>query len=253
MSPPTWTPDAVRSERRGYAGEVHRCVEGQHRAATMAITDTLDEQAILEDLIERHKPAVPESAEDLHYLLFTPFRYRPTHPGSRFRRPNDPRGVFYAGETDRAALAERAFYALLAMAESIDDEPPRWRAHVTVFAVPVASDAAVDLTAPPFNAHRSAFTAPTDYAACQAFADTARQADCALIRYESARDPEGACNIALFDPAAFAQHRPTALPTWHLEANAHGVRAIADFRGDRVSFPRAAFDADPRLAPLHAF
>ena len=80
-----------------------------------------------------------------------------------------------------------------------------------------------------------------------------KQADCALIRYESARDPEGACNIALFDPAAFAQHRPTALPTWHLEANAHGVRAIADFRGDRVSFPRAAFDADPRLAPLHAF
>jgi hypothetical protein len=219
----------------------------------MAITDTLDEQAILEDLIERHKPAVPEAARNLHFLLFTPFRYRPVHPGSRFRRPNDPRGVFYAGETDRAALAERAFYALLAMAESIDDTPPHWRGQVTVFTVPLQSQTAVDLTAPPFSAHRAAFIAPTDYSACQAFADTARAADCAIIRYESARDPDGGCNIALFDPGAFARNAPSTLPTWHLEANAHGVRAIADFRDDRRTFPRAAFDADPRLAPLHAF
>lgn len=253
MSRPTWTPDAVRSERRSYSREVHRCVEAQHQAATMRVTDTLAEQKILEDLIERHKPEVPESARRLHYLLFTPFRYRPTHPGSRFRRPNDPRGVFYAGETDRAALAEKAFYMLLAMAESIDDTPPRWRGQVTVFSVPLKTDSAVDLTAPPFNAQRAAFIAPADYAACQAFAEVARDADCALIRYESARDPAGTCNIALFDPGAFAQDQPTALPTWHLDANAHGVRAIEDFRGGSVTFSRAHFDNDPRLAPLHAF
>ncbi len=253
MSPTTWTPDALRSERRGYAGEVHRCVEAQHRAATMAVTDTLDEQAILEDLIERHKPPVPEAARGLHYLLFTPFRYRPAPRGSRFRRAGDPRGVFYAGETDRTALAERAFYALLAMAESIDDAPPQWRGQVTVFAVPVRTDAALDLTARPFNAHRDAWIAPRDYSACQAFAEAARTAECALIRTESARDPGGGCNVALFDPAAFARREPSALATWHLDANAHGVRAIADFRGDRLQFPREAFARDPRLEPLRAF
>lgn len=253
MSPTTWTPDALRSERRAYAGEVHRCVEAQHRASTMAITDTLDEQTILEDLIERHKPSVPEAARGLHYLLFTPFRYRPAPRGSRFRRPGDPRGVFYAGESDRTALAERAFYALLAMAESIDDTPPRWRGQVTVFAVPVCTDAALDLTASPFDAHRESWIAPTDYTACQIVADTAREADCALIRYESARDPEGGCNIALFDPAGFARREPSALATWHLDADAHGVRAIADFRGDRLRFPREAFAHDPRLEPLRSF
>ena len=135
------------------------------------------------------------------------------------------------------------------MAEAIDDTPRRWRGPVTVFAVPVRTDTAVDLTARPFNGHREAWIAPTDYTACPIVADTAREADCALIRYESARDPVGGCNIALFDPAGFARREPSALATWHLDADAHGVRAIADFRGDRLRFPREAFAHDPRLEP----
>ena len=59
MSPPTWTPDALSSEARSYARSLWRVVEAQHRASTMRITDTLEEQAILEDLIEEVKPPMP--------------------------------------------------------------------------------------------------------------------------------------------------------------------------------------------------
>ena len=193
---------------------------------------------------------MPTAARGLHHLLFTPFRYRPLYPGSRFRKPNDPRGVFYAGETAQAALAERAFYTLLGMAESIADDPPRWRGRVSVFAVPVESDRAVDLTRPPFDAHRETWIEPAAYAGCQCFAETARAADSALIRTESARDPDGHRNVAVFDTAAFARPRPDTLATWHLDADAHGVRAIEDFAERSLMFPRTAFDRDPRLAPL---
>ena len=69
MSPLTWTPDALSSEVLPYARNIWRVVEAQHRASTMRITDTLEEQAILESLIEEVKPLVPPECRDLHYLL----------------------------------------------------------------------------------------------------------------------------------------------------------------------------------------
>ena len=43
----------------------------------MKLTDTLGEQAALENLIEESKANVPEECGHLGYLLFTPFRYIP--------------------------------------------------------------------------------------------------------------------------------------------------------------------------------
>jgi RES domain len=158
--------------------------------------------------------------------------------------------VFYAAERGRTALAERAFYLLLNLAESVSDRPPRWAGQVTVFAVPVATDRAVDLTSPPFDRDRALWTRPADHGPCQAFAMTARDAGVAAIRYCSARDPEGGANLALLTPSGFAASRPERTQTWQLAADARGVRAVEDLTRQSLAFPSAAFAADPRLAPL---
>ena len=68
----------------------------------MKIVDTLAEQSLLEDLLERTKPPVPAECRELHYLLSTPFRYGAPYPtGSRFRRAGFTAGVFYGSEYAR--------------------------------------------------------------------------------------------------------------------------------------------------------
>ena len=85
----------------------------------MALVDTLAEQHLLEELLERSKPPVPPECRGLHYLLATPFRYGAPYPaGSRFRRAGLTPGVFYASQAPETAVAEMAFHRLLFFAES---------------------------------------------------------------------------------------------------------------------------------------
>jgi hypothetical protein len=81
-------------------------VEAQHIASTMKLVDTAAEQDLLEEIIEAHKPPLPEEARALDYLLAAPFRYTPFAPGSRFRSPADA-GVFYGAESVRTGPAHR--------------------------------------------------------------------------------------------------------------------------------------------------
>lgn len=62
-----------------------RGVEAQHVASTMRLVDDPDEQLMLEQILEVSKPPKPAMKVPKHYLLATPFRYRPQHP-SRFRQ-----------------------------------------------------------------------------------------------------------------------------------------------------------------------
>ena len=107
----TWTTHAVASEARPATADLWRAVEAQHVASTMALVDTVAEQAVLERLIERSKPPVPREVAGvgLHWLLFTPFRYPPPPGGSRFRGPTDP-GVFYGADHLRTACAEVGYW-----------------------------------------------------------------------------------------------------------------------------------------------
>ena len=89
MSSPTWTPRAVASSAAPARFALWRAVEAQRVVSTMALVDTLEEQAVLEQLLDASKPPVPAGADKLHYLLFTPFRYGPPPGGSRFRAPTD--------------------------------------------------------------------------------------------------------------------------------------------------------------------
>src|ERR1700694_5659808 len=77
MSSIIWTRDELLSSSRKLSGQCWRVVESQSKGSTLKLTDTIHEQLTLENLIEATKPRIPEQCVDLHYLLFTPFRYSP--------------------------------------------------------------------------------------------------------------------------------------------------------------------------------
>ncbi|HVY58324.1 MAG TPA: RES family NAD+ phosphorylase, partial [Xanthobacteraceae bacterium] len=127
---------------------------------------------------------------------------------------------------------------------------PSNAADYTAFAAAYGTRRALDLTVAPFTAARAAWTHPTDYAACQDLADTARSAEIAVIRYESARDPEKGANLALLTPAVFASPTPIDRQTWRIRLGPSGVQALCDFPAMRLGYDRTAFAADPRVAKL---
>jgi hypothetical protein len=250
MSSPTWTPSALTSEAVALAQKFWPLVEAQHVISTLKLVDTLDVQALLEELIEDTKPRIPPECRHLHYLLATPFRYGSVYPhGSRFRRAGRTLGVYYAAETVATAVAEMAFYRLLFFAESPDTPWPSDAAEYTAFAATVATGRALDLTRPPLDRDAERWTHPTDYEACQALAETARQAGLDAIRYRSARDPKGV-NVALLTCRTFAKSKPVDWQSWRIRLAASGVQAICEFPRQRIGFDRAAFSGDPRLHKL---
>jgi hypothetical protein len=200
-------------------------VEGQHVVSTMALVDTLEEQALLEEILDESKPAVPGECRGLHYLLSTPFRYGALYPlGSRFRRAGPTQGVFYASLRVSTAVAEMSFWRLMFYAESPRTPWPERAAEYTAFLVRYAARHGLDLTRPPLDGDRSRWRHPTDYAPCQALADAAREAGITALRYQSAR--ADGHNLALLTCAAFAARAPVPTQVWRIQVGAHGVRAI---------------------------
>jgi hypothetical protein len=244
-----WTPDALGSEASPLQGRVWRLVEAQHQVSTLKLTDSLAEQGILENLIERSKPPVPHGYGDLHYLLATPFRYGAVYPnGSRFRRAGRTPGVFYASNTVEAAVAEMAFYRLLFFAESPDTPWPNDAKEFTAFAADFSAPRAICLAQPPFDVDHTDWTHPTAYEACQDLAERARTAGITAIQYASVRDPAGGTNVALLDPSVFTVTAPIVHQTWRIRLSSSGVQAIREFPSLRIEFDRNAFAADPRIA-----
>ena len=251
MSSPTWTPAALSSEARPYAGTGWRLVEAQHIVSTLKLTDDLEEQALLEAILEDTKPAIPAECRHLDYLLATPFRYGAPYPrGSRFRRAGLTEGVFYAAETEQTAVAELAFYRLLFFAESPGTPWPANAAEFTAFSVGLATPGSLDLTAPPLDRDARLWTDLQHYAACQALADAARACGIVLLRYRSVRDPNGGANLAALRCTAFAEPRPLERRTWRINIGPTGAQAIREFPSARIGFALETFLADPRLDSL---
>ena len=217
----TGTPRALASEARLYAHSLWRVVEAQHTASTMRLADSLEEQALLETVLEESKPPLPAGVQRLHYLLATPYRYRP-HVGSRFRAALEP-GVWYGAELLRTALAEKSYWRLRFLLDSPATPDLKPVPH-TAFQAAVRSRAALDLTRAPFARERAAWTERSNYQGTQALAAAAREADIELIRYESVRDPEHAACVAVLAPRAFGRGTPHALETWFIAAARRGVR-----------------------------
>ncbi|MDP2286108.1 MAG: RES family NAD+ phosphorylase, partial [Pseudohongiella sp.] len=94
---------------RPVAGTLFRLIENQEQVATLSYVDSLAEQSVLEDLLERSKPPYPNAIDSLHYLFKTPFRYPPLPWGSRFGQRHET-GIFYGGGSVQTTLAEAALY-----------------------------------------------------------------------------------------------------------------------------------------------
>jgi len=203
-------------------------VEAQHTASTMRLVDSLEEQSILESILEESKPPLPPAARPLHYLLATPFRYRPHH-GSRFRAPLEP-GVWYGGEALRTALAEKSYWRLRFLLDSPETPDLRPVPH-TAFTAAVRTSAAIDLTRAPLVRDRAAWTDPESYAGTQALAASAREARLQIIRYQSVRDPEHAACAAVLTPLVFGRGKPRSQETWFIAASRARVRCAPDERG----------------------
>jgi hypothetical protein len=82
----------------------------------------------------------------------------------------------------------------------------------------------LDLSAPPWNARRTQWRDPDDYAGCQRLANAVREHSPAIeaIRYESARQ-EGAWCQAVLEPKSLRLAQPHAQQTWACKITARRV------------------------------
>jgi RES domain len=240
MSSSIWTRCAGDSELRVLRLSPWRVVEAQHQVSTRKLVDSADEQALLEELIDRVKP--PDvTAGRTHYLLATPFRYPPLAHGSRFGTRHD-RGIWYGSETQSAAFAEVAYYRLLFLAGS-RATLETLTTQLTAFTAAARSTRGVDLVASPFDKHRRAIASPVRYAESQALGTAMRAAGVELFRYPSARDPGAGVNVAAFTPVVFGKAKPRDFETWLCTATRDAVELVKrDYFGRDVrSFARAMF------------
>ena len=240
MSSSIWTRCAGDSEIRPLRGSPWRVVEAQHQVSTRKLVDSAEEQALLEELIDRAKPPDLTSGR-LHYLLFTPFRYPPLPHGSRFGTRNE-RGIWYGSLERRTAFAEVAYYRLLFL-EGSKAQLGTVTTPLTAFTARVRTTRGIDLVEKPFDAHRRAISSPTSYSASQSLGAAMRAAGVEAFRYPSARDGEGGVGFAVFVPTVFGNAKPRSFETWYCAASRDRVEITqADyFKRESFAFPRAQF------------
>jgi len=240
-SAPESEPEPSAADLRKYNSKLFRIVEAQHSISTDRLVDGAAEQEVLEGLIEAAKPTMPLGARKLHHLLGTPFRYGYSK-ATRFRRAHERPGVFYGSENQPTAVAETAYWRMRFFAASPGMKLPKTTLEHLAYSIPVAVERALDLTIAPLVAARSLWTDPSDYGPCQRLAERARRLGCQLIRYQSARDPAGGTNAALFDPLAFRKPVPTNEQTWHFRFAGTKLTAFAALPSrERFDFTFAQF------------
>jgi RES domain len=226
----TWKAEWLEGART-LSAELWRGVEAQHLVATMRLVDNAAEQRVLEELLERSKPALPPGAERQHYLVFTPFRYR-SPVASRFRRAHDP-GVWYGAEELRTACAEVAYWKWRFLMDSAALAGSALQTEHTFFKAR-ARGRAIDLSAAPWKAAARAWTHKSDFRECQALAEAARERDLGWIRYAAVR-AGGFCG-AVLKPAALSLVAPFAQQTWACKTRAAGAW-LQRAGGERYDFP----------------
>jgi hypothetical protein len=236
-----WTRLVGEQHVRRLSSSPWRVVEAQHVISTRKLTDSDEEQRVLEDLLERSKPPVPRAAARLHYLLSTSFRYPPLRHGSRFGT-REQRGIWYGAETLTTAFAEVAYYRLLLLEGTAAKLEPLM-VELSAFRTSVKARRGVDLTRPPFLEHAARISSKTNYSVSQRLGRDMREAGVDAFRYLSSRDPGGGACVGVIDPAAFASPKPSQLSSWLCVATKGRVE-VSDrgfFEHRSFGFDRAAF------------
>jgi hypothetical protein len=250
MSSTIWTQCAGSSEIRPLSLQAWRVVEAQHVIATRKLVDSDAEQALLEEILESHKPPAPDTPR-LHYLLFTPFRYPPLPKGSRFASRWE-RSLWYGAEQQRSAFAEVAYYRLLFL-EGTAATLGAVQAEHTAFSAAVKTKLGIDLTRGPFARWERELASPASYESTQPLGAAMRAAGVEAFRYRSARDVAGGSNVGVFTPRAFAVRKPRAVQTWRTTVTREVVEISRKdyFVRESYRFPREDFlvgDTLPRPA-----
>jgi hypothetical protein len=223
-------------------------VEAQFRNSTRKLCDSDADQAVLESLIDaRAKGPVPAGFEDLHYLLYTPFRHPPLRNGSRFGTRNE-RGILYGAKKLAAVLAELAYYRFVFFAGSAADLGDVATEH-TVFGFGIDARRGVDLTVPPFQLHEARISSRTRYDASQRLGADMRADGVQAALYVSARAFGREINLAVFENV-FSPRAPVDEQALRCTAN----RARVEVRSRELigpeeswSFERAAFEVAGKL------
>jgi len=246
MSSSIWTRCAGESEIASLRLSPWRVVEAQHQVSTRKLVDSTEEQALLEEMIDRVKPPDPTGGK-LHYLLFTPFRYPPLLHGSRFGTRNE-RGIWYGSLDRRTAFAEVAYYRLLFI-EGSRAALGTVTTPLTAFTARIRTSKGIDLVASPFDKHRRSIASPASYASTQSLGAAMRGAGIEAFKYPSARDAENGINVGVFAPSVFGNARPRLFETWHSAASRDRVEVAQSdyFKREQFAFARAQFLVQGKL------
>lgn len=249
MSPSIWTECAGDSEVRPFSCTGWRAVEAQHVVSTSRLVDTLEEQALLEELLEQVKPPSRHGPEfsNLHYLLAAPFRYPPLRHGSRFASRHEP-SLLYASCQKRTCFAEVAYYRLLFLAGTAAPFD-RVAVDLSILRVAVRTRRGIDLSVAPFDRFLATIASPVSYTATQQLGSAMRTSGVHAFRYPSARDLERGTNLAVFTPRALARKTLSQFETWHCLASHEAVEFLRrDPLGrERFRFDRTQFVVDGEL------
>jgi RES domain len=225
-----------------------RVVESQSMISTRKLVDSLEEQALLEELVDRVKPPLPAwpKLKGLHFLLSTPFRHPPLRNGSRFGTRFEP-GIWYGSRGLGTAFAEVAYYRLVFL-EGTTAKLTAIQVELSAFRAEVRTLRGVDLTKPPFDAHVGAISSKTHYDVSQALGLAMRASGVEVFVYESARDRERGSNVGLFVPA-FAAKTPSLPESWLCRAERQRVEITKKdlLKRRQLVFARAEFLVDGKL------
>lgn len=209
------------------SGILYRLVESQQHIATRQLVDTLEEQALLEEMLETVKPPYSQHLDSLHYLLKTPFRYPPLKWGSRFGQTSEP-SIFYGGYSIEVALAESAYYRFVFW-HSMNGEPPKntLRSEHTLFSASYYSDKGIRLQSAPFDAHLEVIAHPTNYSHTHTLGTAMRNDGVEVFEYPSARARDNVSShaicVGLFTADAFSQTSPLSRQQWFCDVTAEEV------------------------------
>ncbi|MCK7597368.1 RES family NAD+ phosphorylase [Microbulbifer sp. CAU 1566] len=225
--------DKILQSATRLIGRLYRIIESQEEVATRSLVDSLQKQAVLENLLEQSKPARLPGSEQLHYLLATPFRYPPLPWGSRFGGTAES-GIFYGSKTVSTVLAEAAYYRLLFLNDMVGAVAKPVTSYHQVFSAKYCADPGVKLQSEHWQAFWPQLTHPSEYSFCQSLG--AQMRECAIKGLEApsaralyaglSRLPlsggEGV-NVALFGPEALLRRPPTIEAEVTAESTSEGV------------------------------
>jgi hypothetical protein len=242
MSRDIWTRCEGPSRVSPLTVKAWRVVEAQHKVSTRRLVDTLEEQAILEEIVDAAKPLRPAGPEfeGLHYLLYTPFRHPPLRRGSRFGTPTE-RSIWYGAREVETSLAEKAYYQLL-FADGTKADLNNLSCDWTAFPAGVETPFAVDLTAAAFAAFHDQISSPSSYSATQPLGRAMRAAGVVAFLFTSARCPDKGTAVGLFSPA-FPDNNIRSFQTWKCVVTDVGCEVVY-LNGSRppLVFSKASFE-----------